>query len=706
MHTDPYPKYILRNIIISGTSVSGGGNLPSGGTTGQYLRKLSSTDFDTEWSTLNVSKITDLTASATELNYTYGVTSSIQTQLNARLTTSLTSANIIVGNVSNVATAVAMTGDIGITNGGVTSIQAGVIVNADINASAAIAVNKLAALTASRALVSDGSGFASAATTTATEIGYVNGVTSAIQTQLNAKVGTTLTSANILVGNVGNVATAVAVTGDIAITNGGVTSIGAGVIVNADVNASAAIALSKLATVTASKALASDASGFIVSTAVTSTELGYLSGVTAAIQTQLDNEITTKAVNAVVKAPGVGQHGYAITWNNTGGEYTLTDPVVQGIPTGGSTRQSLLKTTNADWDSDWYDLITTDITDISATFAEINILSGATVSTTELNYVDGVSSNIQSQLDAKQSSSLPQNAMWVGNGSNVASALSSGTNGYVLTSVTGVPTWQPASGGIAGLTTNRIPYATSSTTLGDDSAFTWDATNNALTIDGTRILGGGAIANTFVGSGSGNFTTGGAGSAHNVGIGRNAGNALTTGSQNVMIGSSSGALITSGSNNTLVGHLSGSLVTGGNNIFIGYSAGDAVTSGQNNIIIGYDVDAQSATTSNQLSIANAIFGLGNSGTGTTVSSGIISHYSTAAIGSWGKATFINNASAQGTAITDGIVLYAKDSSDGAANSTLALYCEQAPEATGTFTQSHRLKVWINGTEFWLSLDAV
>lgn len=54
----------------------------------------------------------------------------------------LTSANILVGNGSNVATAVAMTGDIGITNAGVTSISSGVIVNADINASAAIEVSK------------------------------------------------------------------------------------------------------------------------------------------------------------------------------------------------------------------------------------------------------------------------------------------------------------------------------------------------------------------------------------------------------------------------------------------------------------------------------------------------------------------------------------------------------------------------------------
>jgi hypothetical protein len=45
----------------------------------------------------------------------------------------------------------------------------------------------LATLTASRAMVTDGSGYPSAATTTATEIGYVNGVTSSVQTQLDAK---------------------------------------------------------------------------------------------------------------------------------------------------------------------------------------------------------------------------------------------------------------------------------------------------------------------------------------------------------------------------------------------------------------------------------------------------------------------------------------------------------------------------------------
>ena len=55
----------------------------------------------------------------------------------------LTSAQIIVGNGSNVPTAVAVTGDIGINNAGLTSITAGAIVNADVSSTAAITGSKI-----------------------------------------------------------------------------------------------------------------------------------------------------------------------------------------------------------------------------------------------------------------------------------------------------------------------------------------------------------------------------------------------------------------------------------------------------------------------------------------------------------------------------------------------------------------------------------
>jgi hypothetical protein len=57
-----------------------------------------------------------------------------------------------------------------------------------------IAVNKLATLTASRAVVTDASGYVSTSSVTSTELGYLSGVTSAIQTQLNAKGAGTVTS--------------------------------------------------------------------------------------------------------------------------------------------------------------------------------------------------------------------------------------------------------------------------------------------------------------------------------------------------------------------------------------------------------------------------------------------------------------------------------------------------------------------------------
>ena len=99
----------------------------------------------------------------------------------------------------NVTGTVLTTGDTGTVTS--TMLLDGTILNEDINASAAIAYSKLA----------------------------------------------TLTSANILVGSSANVATSTAVTGDVTISNTGVTAIASDVIVNADVNASAAIAGTKIA---------------------------------------------------------------------------------------------------------------------------------------------------------------------------------------------------------------------------------------------------------------------------------------------------------------------------------------------------------------------------------------------------------------------------------------------------------------------------
>ena len=70
---------------------------------------------------------------------------------------------------------------------GADELAANAVVNASVASGAAIAFSKMENLTASRALVSDANGDVSVATTTATEIGHVNGVTGAIQGQIDEK---------------------------------------------------------------------------------------------------------------------------------------------------------------------------------------------------------------------------------------------------------------------------------------------------------------------------------------------------------------------------------------------------------------------------------------------------------------------------------------------------------------------------------------
>lgn len=105
---------------------------------------------------------------------------------------------------------IGMTGDVTWTSAsfdgsgnvtGTAAIGTGVIVNADVNTSAALAFSKMENLTASRALVSDGSGDVSVSAVTSTEVGYLDGVTSAIQTQLDAKASSSYVPTAITVAD-------------------------------------------------------------------------------------------------------------------------------------------------------------------------------------------------------------------------------------------------------------------------------------------------------------------------------------------------------------------------------------------------------------------------------------------------------------------------------------------------------------------------
>lgn len=114
-------------------------------------------------------------------------------------------------------------------------------------------------LTANRAVVTDGSGNVTSATTTSTEIGYVNGVTSAIQTQFTGKK---------------SIATGNAFKWETTDTSGNLQE----------------------TTVTASRAVASDSNGLPVASTTTAAELNFVAGVTSAIQTQLNTKATDSLV--------------------------------------------------------------------------------------------------------------------------------------------------------------------------------------------------------------------------------------------------------------------------------------------------------------------------------------------------------------------------------------------------------------------------
>ena len=178
------------------------GSLSNEAITTVYIGALSKTNNSIPTG-ISATKLADGTISDTEFQYLNGVSSAIQTQLDSKQAT-------ITGSASTIDTE---------------------------------------SLTASRAVISNGSQKIAVSDVTSTELGYLDGVTSAVQTQIDSKQAT---------------------------LTGGATT----------------IASSDL---TASRALQSNGSGKVEVSDVTTTELGYLDGVSSAIQTQIDGKQNTDA---------------------------------------------------------------------------------------------------------------------------------------------------------------------------------------------------------------------------------------------------------------------------------------------------------------------------------------------------------------------------------------------------------------------------
>lgn len=329
------------NTGTTGATGATGPGVPTGGSTGQVLAKINGTDYNTQWVTGGTGAVdsvngqTGVVVLDTDDVSDSGATNKYVTAAEKTKLSNLSGTN--TGDQT-----ITLTGDVTGSGTGsfATAIGTGVIVNADINASAAIDATKI-----------------SGGSVSSTEFDYLDGVTSAIQTQIDNKVtknsnitgatktkitydakglvtagadatqddigdGTTYkqysatektklagiaTGATVYTDEMAQDATGAmvdtsltyvdatpllqraALTGDVTAAAGSnTTAIASGVIINADVNASAAIALSKLAATTTGRALVSDGSGFVSPATTTATEIGYVNGVTSAIQTQLN----------------------------------------------------------------------------------------------------------------------------------------------------------------------------------------------------------------------------------------------------------------------------------------------------------------------------------------------------------------------------------------------------------------------------------
>ena len=209
------------------------------------------------------------------------------------------------------------------------------------------------------------------------------------------------------------------VSGDITIADTGVAAISSGVIVNADINASAAIDATKI----------HDGS-------ISNTEFGYLDGVTSNIQTQLTSLDTLKAplasptftgtVSAPTPTTGDSSTKVATTefvTNAVAVENELAEMNDVDITSVSDADFLVYDSTATKWEnqaiSGAVTINNTGVATLSAGVDATKIADGS-VDNTEFQYLNGVTSAIQTQIDSKQATidaSNRLNANLVGDGS-------------------------------------------------------------------------------------------------------------------------------------------------------------------------------------------------------------------------------------------------------------------------------------------------
>ena len=456
-------------------------------------------------------------------------------------------------------------------------------------------------LTASRAVVSNTDGKISVSEVTSAELGYVDGVTSSIQTQLDGKQDFSdhLTDIGALAHSDGN----------LIISNGTKWT------VEKDSDARTSLGLGTIATQAADNvAITGGSITAITDIAVADGGTGASDVSTARQNLGLEIGVDIQAYDADLADLADGELSaskvqYAIISEGTSGQVWTSD----GDGAGGWAASAGLTGAGS----------TIDTEDLTASRALASNSSGkvevSDVTSVELGYLDGVTSAVQTQLDAKQAAD--DDLTDLADGTLSASKVenneyfitAAGTSGQVWTSDgDGAGSWiaNSAATSMNGLS-DALVEDTGSMYVGNDPSSTTDAADYNVAL-GTTALSAVTTGdnNTAIGH---NALTVNEGGNRNTAVGKNALKSNTSGITNVALGSSALERNTTANSNTAVGHASSYLLNSGqNNVSLGYESSKNATSANQNVIIGSGANPSADTgTSNQTVVGYGATGQAN-----------------------------------------------------------------------------------------------